>query len=165
MGKKSLCFFSILILLGITTVRVAAKTNENVATSPAVFRQNQEAGQIVRSQVAQRHAARLSYRFAIYNLRLTSIVDRMQTRLDILAADDKDTTAAQVKLTEAKAALTKAKTKAEAAINTFNSIDPDKYAQQRDLALQARDIAQESREDWQAVINLLGEVLQLIKAL
>lgn len=132
----------------------------------AEVRENiQEKRQEVRAHVAEVHAKRLEKRFEVYGKRLESIIERLQARIDILQTNGKDTTAAQAKLDEAESALTQAKTKANSAVSTFESVDPDQYEAQRSLALQAADIAKEAREDFQEVQSLLKEVVALLKAL
>lgn len=116
----------------------------------------------VRTKVAAVHGRRLKHRFGVYFARLSNIIDRLQERLTLLKAQGKDTAAAEEKLTDAEAQLAAAKTKAETATNAFLS---EEAAQQRETALQARDIANEARGDFMDVFQIIKEVVRMMKAL
>lgn len=131
----------------------------------SVSSQIQEKRQAVRAHVASVHAERLGKRFTVYYTRLSMMIEKVQKRIDALKAEGKDTTAAQAKLNEAKIALESAKKQADTSVSEFKDIDPDKYAEQRTQALQARDIAETARELFQKVLRLLKEAVSLLKDL
>lgn len=118
-----------------------------------------------RSEVAAMHANRLDNRFGFYHRRLNTVIEKMQTRINKLKENGKDVTAAQTKLDEAKAKLAEANKYSMDSIAKFRSIDPAKYAEQKAIALEARDLAAKGREAFVATTKLLKECLELLKAL
>jgi len=119
--------------------------------------------QEVRAHVAEVHANRLQKRFDAYYKRLSKMITKFRARLEVMKTNGKDVTAATAKVDEAAAKLEEAKKLADKSIQAFRDIDPDKYAEQRELALQARDIAMEARTAFKEVLTLLKSSLPLLK--
>jgi len=142
------------------TMNQAEETNirvqEQTTTQEAVQQQIK-----AQERVAAVHALRLQRRFEFYYQRLSDIGDKLATRLQTLANEGKDVTAAQANLTNALMLLEEAKEQADASIAKFNSIDPEQYQAQRQLALQARDEAQLARLSFQQVLIQLRQTVQL----
>lgn len=142
------------------TMNQAEETNirvqEQTTTQEAVQQQIK-----AQERVAAVHALRLQRRFEFYYQRLSDIGDKLATRLQTLANEGKDVTAAQANLTNALMLLEEAKEQADASIAKFNSIDPEQYQAQRHLALQARDEAQLARLSFQQVLTQLRQTVQL----
>jgi ABC-type amino acid transport substrate-binding protein len=121
--------------------------------------------QAFRSDVAKLHADRLNNRFGFYNRRLTTVIEKIQGRIDKTKEEGKDVTAAQAKLDEAKAKLAESNKYAMDAVAKFRSIEPTKYNEQKSVALEARDLAEKGREAFVATVKLLRECVELLKAL
>ncbi len=142
------------------TMNQAEETNirvqEQTTTQEAVQQQIK-----AQERVAAVHALRLQRRFEFYYQRLSDIGDKLATRLQTLANEGRDVTAAQANLTNALMLLEEAKEQADASIAKFNSIDPEQYQAQRHLALQARDEAQLARLSFQQVLTQLRQTVQL----
>jgi hypothetical protein len=118
-----------------------------------------------RSNIAQNHANRLERRFKTYYTRLSNIMTRFQTRLDLLKKDGKDTTTAQTKLNASKTKLTEAKTKGDAAVAAFKAIDPAKVSEQKTELTTARDQAVAARKLFVEANDLLKLALKELKNL
>lgn len=121
--------------------------------------------QAIRSDVAKMHADRLNNRFGFYNRRLTTVIEKIQARIDKTKADGKDVSEAQAKLDEAEAKLAESNKYAMDAVAKFRSIEPTKYDEQKSVALEARDLAEKGREAFVATVKLLRECVELLKAL
>jgi hypothetical protein len=91
------------------------------------------------------------------------MITKFRARLEVMKTNGKDVTAATAKVDEAAAKIEEAKKLADKSIQAFRDIDPDKYAEQRELALQARDIAMEARTAFKEVLTLLKSSLPLLK--
>jgi hypothetical protein len=121
--------------------------------------QSQERVRQMRTNVAAIHAARLEKRFSFYYQRLTKIAEKIEARLQVLADEGVDVSAAQQGLTNALLLLEEAMERSNAAIADFKSINPEQYQTQRQIALQARDEARQSRQLFmQAMQELRGAV-------
>ena len=123
----------------------------------------QENRQEVRSVVAENHANRLERRFKFYYDRLSGIASRIQTRLDTLKSNGKDTTTALAKLTEAKTKLESAKTLGAQSVAAFRAIDPANFEEQKTEAKAARDLANQARAAFKDALALLKAVLKEVK--
>lgn len=176
---KSLLVILTLLLLAVPSTRAEeAKTRRETTpntrqeirpTPPQLDRQNIrnqtqiENRQEVRSVVAENHANRLALRFNYYYERLSGIALRLETRLTTLAGEGKDTSSARQKLSEAKTKLESAKSLGDQAIAAFRAIDPTKFAEQKDQALAARDLAMRARTAFRESLGLLKSVLKEVK--
>lgn len=124
----------------------------------------QDRMQRTRAEILAGHAERLRYRFLeVYAARFNTIIEKIRNRLVIMQEEGKDVAAAQAKLANAQVQLETAQKTTQAAINQFEAIDADNYEAQRELALQARDTAQQAREEFRSVLNLIKETVQLAK--
>lgn len=94
-----------------------------------------------RAQMLNQHAMRIQKRYTFYYQRLTSISEKIETRLEKLAEEGKDVTQGQERLADALKLLEQAMEKAETAQEGFNNVEPEDYQAQRRIALQARDDA------------------------
>jgi hypothetical protein len=120
--------------------------------------------QQTRAKILEKHANRLQNRFLnIYYPRLEKLIAKFQDRLNLMAENGKDITAAQGKLDEASDKLTEAKVYADQCVSEFKNIDPDKYESQRELALAAKETAQKARAAFKESRDLLKQVLSLAK--
>lgn len=119
--------------------------------------------QEVRSMVAENHANRLERRFKFYYDRLSGIATRLQTRLETLKSEGKDTTNALAKLTEAKTKLESAKTLGSQSVAAFRAIDPAKFEEQKAEAKAARDLANQARVAFKEALSLFKNVLKEVK--
>jgi hypothetical protein len=118
-----------------------------------------------RDQRAALHADRLQVHFDSYYERITRIIEKVQKRLDVMKNNKKDVSGAQVKLDEAKLKLEEAKKLGDDAISIFNAIKPENYEEQRSEALRARDMAQEARKAFEAVLKLVKDSIKLAKVI
>ena len=119
--------------------------------------------QEIRSLVAENHANRLERRFKFYYDRLSNIARRLETRLATLKSDGKDTSVADTKLTEATTKLETAKSLGEQAVSAFRAIDPAKFAEQKEQALAARDLANQARVAFKEALSIFKSVLKEVK--
>jgi membrane-associated HD superfamily phosphohydrolase len=117
--------------------------------------------QIRRDARAEKHAERLQTRFTNYYDRLNKIIEKVQTRLSNLLADGKDVTLAQNKLDEAKTKLSEVKVLADESFSLFNSIEADKFEEQKAVALSAKDKANEARKLFIEAHKLIKEAVKL----
>ncbi len=118
-----------------------------------------------RSDVAARHGERLSRRFAVYTKRLTSLADKIEARMTKLFNKGKDTSSVSAKLSEARSAIANAQSYGDQAVAKFNSIDPDTYDTQREIALAAKDLANQARNQYKQALFFLKEAVMLMKDL
>jgi hypothetical protein len=140
----------------------AVTTGRSVEKRAQTQAQIQEKRTEVRAKVSEVHGRRLKHNFGVYYQRLSKIIDRLQERLTVLSGQGKDTAAVEEKLTDAETMLTAANAKAETAVTAFLS---EPAQDQRASALAARDVAKEARAEFMAVLQLLKQVLQDMKAL
>lgn len=122
-----------------------------------VRQQVQSQVQVMRSDAARLHANRLNNRFQFYYQRLMGIVARIQARIDEGVNSGKDESTAQATLDSAKAKLAEAKQLGDQSVSSFEAIDPAKFSEQRDDALAARDVANQSREAFKLALSLLKQ--------
>lgn len=115
-----------------------------------------------RSEVALVHATRLENHFTNYYNRLNSLAKKIQTRIDLAKSAGKNTTEAQEKLSTAITSLDSAKSLGEQAVAAFKAIDPEKYSEQRDQALAARDLAQNAKEEFRTALREMKEAVKLL---
>jgi len=127
--------------------------------------ERQELRQTKRSNVAENHANRLERRFNFYYQRFNNIITRIETRISNLKTGGKDTSLVETKLTTAKSNLAAAKTKGDEAIAAFRAIDPAKFAEQKDKAFAARDLANAARQLFLQVHKDLMAVMVELKKL
>lgn len=111
----------------------------------------------VRTSIAARHATRLEWRYQFYYQRLSAIMAKIQARLEAIAH-----TEAQAKLTEAKAVLEEAKVLGERAVKQLGEIDPERYAEQRSMALGAGELANQAREKFREAVRLMREAVIMV---
>lgn len=160
--KKSFLFA--LALLVFTPSLVLAVSDENVTKKrpdkPAqvqvqeIRQELQTKREEVRNRITENHALRLTNRFTAYYQRLSNIIARFQTRLDLLTNEGKITTETQVKLDIAKAKLEAAKSSSDSAITAFFALDP----LAKDLAISAHDLYKET-------LSLLKDALKSLKTI
>jgi hypothetical protein len=115
-----------------------------------------------RADFAQQHAERLERRFALYAEHLLNVANRIETRAQMMSKNGKNTTEALAKVTEARSYITSAQTKGAEAVATFRAIDVTTYDTQRAIALDARDLAEASREDFITARDLLREAVKTL---
>lgn len=118
-----------------------------------------------RSDVAKKHADRLEQRFGNYYTRLSTILTKLQARVDAISADKKDTTIAKARLAEAKTKLEEAKTLGATAVGLFRSIDPAKWSEQKTQAVAARDTANQAVKAFKAAHALMVEAIRSLKSI
>ncbi len=121
-------------------------------------------GQLLREQalnrVAQVHARRVQRRFNFYNQRLSIIANKLQSRLQALAAEGQDVSAAQEKLEEALQMIEIGMAQAQEATDQLNEVDLEQFPEQRQSALQAREQIQEARTNFLTAVELMREAVQ-----
>lgn len=122
-----------------------------------------EERQIERDERAEKHAERLQLRFTNYYDRLNKIIEKVQTRFANMKADGKDISLAQAKLDEAKTKLELAKTLGDESVSLFNSIEADKFEIQKEIALSAKNKANEARKAFIETHKLIKEAVKLGK--
>lgn len=120
----------------------------------------QENVQAKKENVASNHADRLEKRFALYTKRLTSLADKIQTRIDKREQEGKKNGDAQLKVDTARKQLVLATELGAEAVKMFRAIEPAKYTEQRDQAIKARDKAKEARKAFVETHRLLREAIQ-----
>ncbi len=116
-----------------------------------------------RSEVAKQHAENLQKRFENHYTRLSNIASRIQTRLNTLEEKGEDVSTAQAKLDTANALLQQAQTLGDEAVKGFETIDPQKYEEQRELALAARDKAGKARQAYVDAMQSMKDALLALK--
>lgn len=115
-----------------------------------------------RTDFAQQHAERLERRFSLYAEHLLNVANRIETRAQLMSKNGKNTTEALAKVTEARSYITSAQSKGAEAVATFRSIDATNYDSQQAIALEARDLAETSREDFKTARDLLHEAVGIL---
>lgn len=113
------------------------------------------------SLMAQAHADRLTRRFGFYYLRLSKLIDKIQTRLDVLATSGQDTTQAQNALDEASTMLEEANRLAQAAIAEFESAASESQSA-AELSRSAAELAKQARAQFVEVVLQLRVVMRLV---
>ncbi len=189
--KKLFIFSTFLILNASFASPVLAKATFDVAKSPAggpiapgqiwqgaredvketqqdvkkeVVEATKETKGELRNDVAQIHATRLKHRFlGIYYPKLDAFIQKVQAKIDSMAASGKIMAEAQSELNEAKAALQAAKTLADQSIAGFEAIEPAKYNIQRQQAVDASQTAKTARAKFVETIKLLKNTLKLMR--
>lgn len=111
----------------------------------------------------QNHADRLSNRFSIYYERLSKIISKVEERFAVIEENGKDLTLAKEKLELAKSKLEEAKMAADEAVSLFESVEPEKYEDQKEVALKARDMANTARKLFLEVKSLINEAVRIAK--
>lgn len=124
---------------------------------------NQELG--VARQVAQNHSTRLANRFKFYENRLTAIITRFQSRLDILKQEGVSVSSVQAKLDLVKDKLQDAVTQGGKAIVAFESIQSGTLVEQRTALLSAKELADEARGLFRETHELLKQALRELKTI
>jgi tetratricopeptide (TPR) repeat protein len=120
-----------------------------------------------RERILATHTNRLRQRYQVYYQRLTNLGEKLEQRLNLLEQERQiDISAAREQLDEALIKLEQARTQGEEAIKNFEEIDPEQYQSQRQLALQARDLAlqatQQFRETLQLMLNAVRSAMEQI---
>ena len=115
-----------------------------------------------RADFAQKHADRIERRFNLYAEYLLNVATRIETRTQMMSKNDKNTTEALAKVTEARSYITSAQTKGTEAVSKFRTIDVTTYDTQRAIALEARDLAGAGREDFKSARDLLHEAVRTL---
>ena len=140
-------------------------TNQAVNQASPLARQDLTtplaAQQQASSKIAANHAQRLQTRFEFYYQRLQQIAEKIQARLQTMANNGLETTAAQAKLQTALQLLEQAKIKGDEAIKQFEAIDPTQYQAQRQMALQAGETAQAARNQFRTARQTMLEAVQI----
>lgn len=174
--KKTLLLVPLLMLCAVSPVSAEDKTLretrlENRQEVRSEIKENRQEvrelradnRQEVRSVVAENHANRLEVRFNFYYDRLNAIAVRLQSRLDTLKSEGKDTASALAKLQEAKNKLESAKSLGAQSVSAFRAIDPAKFEEQKAEAKAARDLANQARAAFKDSLALLKNVLKEVK--
>ncbi len=139
--------------------------DETVAQTEAADEQaaqnNSQQQQVqARQRILTVHTERLQRRFSFYDERLTAIGEKLQIRLQEMAADGIEVDEAQATLQRAFEALDAAGQNTETAIQAFEEIDPEQYQAQRQMALAARDVALEAHNQYQQALQLMIQAAQ-----
>ncbi len=109
-----------------------------------------------RERILAMHVTRLKRRYQIYYQRLTAIGEKLEQRLNLLEQERQmDMTAAREQLDEALIELEQARIQGEEAIEGFESIDPEQYENQRQLAFQARDLGLQATQQFRETLRLM----------
>lgn len=143
----------------VTKVQERKETIETRVTERAENRQDR------RASIAENHANRLENRFGIYSDRLTAILEKIQTRLEKAQEEGGNTTAARQYIQSANTSLVAANAYASQAVTTFRSIDPAKYEEQRNIALQAKTLAEQARQEYSKAQTALKSAVEELKKL
>ncbi|MBD3250681.1 MAG: hypothetical protein GF381_03895 [Candidatus Pacebacteria bacterium] len=138
--------------------QVKERVRERVENAQEQAAQNR---QQARERLAEIHARRLQRRFNFYYQRLTKLAEKLQTRLNQLELNPEVEQQVQEKLNQAFAYLETAQAQAETSVELFESIDPDQYQAQRQIALQARDQAMTARNNFRSALVELKEAVKL----
>lgn len=117
-----------------------------------------------RADFAEQHADRIERRFSLYAQHLFNIASRIEVRAQMMSKNGKNVSEALTKVTEAKNYINEAQVKTEEAVTKFRSIDPAEYDTQREIALAARDLAEEGRNDFKTARDLLHEAVKILVA-
>jgi len=123
----------------------------------------QERKQERRSDIAEVHGKRLQHRFQVYYNRLNSMAKKIQNRFTTMSGEGKNVASAEAKVVEALAQIEEAKKYGDSSVAKFDSIDPETYEAQRQIALEAKDMAQEARDSFKLALSLLKEAVALAK--
>lgn len=118
-----------------------------------------------RDQLAKAHAERLERRFAFYAKRLSSIAERLQSRLNTLKDEGKNISVPQKSLDTAKAELQKAQTAASNAVVLFTIIPTEEGVPQQTALTKAKEAATEARKSFIAAHKLLTQAVKEMRAL
>jgi len=124
-----------------------------------------EKRQIRRDKRAENHANRLEERFGNYYDRLNKIIEKVQTRLTNMKSDGKDVDTAQAKLGEAKTKLESAKALGSESVSLFNSIEADKFEEQKTIIDSAKSKADEARKSFIETHKLVKESVKLARGI
>ncbi|MEO8581563.1 MAG: hypothetical protein ABI425_03175 [Patescibacteria group bacterium] len=141
------------------------KQEERIETMKAKVTERAGERQERRTDMAQKHAGNLETRFNEMYKRLSTLASKIQTRINAVKAEGKDTAAAQTKLDAAKASLESAKSLGQEAITAFKGIDPAKYDEQRSKALAAKDKAEQARKAFMTALQDMKDAVAALKAL
>lgn len=144
-------------------VTVTARRQQDQEKKQERVEQIQENHQQIRANIASHHADRLERRFAFYHSRLLRLLNKISRRAQIMADDGKDTADAMQTIGQTASALDQAKDKGAEAITLFQSIDPDTYEAQKDIVLQARDLAQEARDSFFHTLQSLKQIISALR--
>lgn len=141
------------------------KAAERKTEMQAKVTKRMEERQEKRSALAQKHAANLELQFNNHFTRLMTIASKIQTRIDILKTEGKDTSTAQTKLDAAKASLESAKSLGQDAVAAFTAIEGTTADEQRAQATAAKEKAMAAREALMAALKSLKEAVEALAAL
>jgi hypothetical protein len=109
-----------------------------------------------RERILAMHVNRLRQRYQVYYQRLTTIGEKLEQRLNLLEQEPHiDMTAPREQLDEALIKLEQARIQGEEAIEEFEAIDPEQYQSQRQLALQAKNLALQATQQFRETLNLM----------
>jgi len=125
--------------------------------------EKKEDRQARRSEIAENHAERLEKRFGAYTQRLTTLSEKIQTRIDAVKAQGNDTASSQEKLDSGLAALTSARSYADQSVAQFRAIDPEKFEEQKSEAQAARELADKAREGYKNALELFRSAVKELK--
>lgn len=116
-----------------------------------------------RSGNFEEFGSRLSQRFTLYKTRLSMIIDRLQSRLETLEGQGKDTTAAQAKLDEAKELLSEADETGNSSVQIFTSIQVGDTSVVSSEIQAGQEKAQVTRQTYVEVMQAVKETISLIR--
>lgn len=116
-----------------------------------------------RSEIAYRHASRLETNFENYYLRISRIIDKIQTK--ITDTKTADTSSAQSKLNEAKTKLNDAKKISDSAISQFKSVSQGNVEDQKEKLKEARSTAQSARISFVEALKTTNDSFKLLKSI
>ncbi len=132
------------------------ETRTDIQENRQEMRDNvQDTMQQRRSTIAQSHAYRLERRFQYYTDSLTKFADRLDAKIAEMSQNGTDTSEAKADIATARSLIASASDKGAKAVAQFEAVDPDKYEEQRDQALAARDLAMAARADFQSALQSL----------
>ena len=169
--KKNLIGLIFLLSLAISTTQILAVENEVAPRADGSPGQNETqtvdqvanplAQQPASNKIAANHAQRLQTRFEFYYQRLQQISEKIQARLQTMATNGLNVTAAQTKLQTAIQLLKQAKNNGAEAVEQFEAIDPTQYQAQRQMALQAGEAAQTAHNQFRTARQVMLEAVQI----
>lgn len=141
------------------------KAAERKSVMEANVTERMEKRQEKRNEIAQKHAENLELQFNNHFTRLMTLASKIQTRIDALNADGKDTTAAQAKLDAGKTSLESAKSLGTDAVSAFLAIDTTTTEEHKTQVDAAKAKAMKAREAYISSMKLLKEAIVAVASL
>jgi tRNA U34 5-carboxymethylaminomethyl modifying enzyme MnmG/GidA len=144
-------------------IAVITPTPVLAETPRAEFRtERQEERQENRDERAEKHGKRLGIHCESLTNNMTSLLNRINTRITKQKADGKDVTAAETASAQAKIDIAAAKSLCDQAKAKFESVPTTEWSGQQPIVLEGRKLAQQARE---AFMKARKDLVTAIQAL